>query len=102
MTSVAALCATAATCTYKPGNHEQREGPMLGKTIQAVLQEHTDSLMSLPGVVGTAIGQCEGKPCIKVLVVKNTPDLLREIPSTLEGFPVTVQETGVIRALDST
>ncbi len=74
---------------------------MPGKTIQAVLQEHSDSLMSLPGVVGTAIGQCEAKPCIKVLVAKKTPALLGKIPSTLEGFPVAVEETGEIRALDS-
>jgi hypothetical protein len=99
--SVAAFCAVAAMCTSKPGNDQQREGSMPGKTIQAVLQEHSDSLMSLPGVVGTAIGHCEGKPCIKVLVAKKTPALLGKIPSTLEGFPVAVEETGEIRALDS-
>jgi hypothetical protein len=98
---VAAFCAVAAMCTPKPGNDQQREGSMPGKTIQAVLQEHSDSLMSLPGVVGTAIGQCEAKPCIKVLVAKKTPALLGKIPSTLEGFPVAVEETGEIRALDS-
>ena len=72
---------------------------MAGKTIKAVLREHTDRLMSLPGVVGTAIGECEGKPCIKVLVVKETPELVNEIPRTLEGYPVIIEETGEIRAL---
>jgi len=70
------------------------------KTIETALDQHTDRLMSLPGVVGTAIGECEGKPCIQVLVLKNTPDLSRSIPPSLEGFPVVIVETGEIRALD--
>ncbi len=44
--------------------------------------------------------ECSGQPCIKVFVVKKTPDLLKQIPSTLEGHPVEVQETGEFRALD--
>ena len=74
---------------------------MQKKTIQTVLKEHTDKLMALPGVVGTGLGECSGKPCIKVFVVKKTPDLLKQIPSTIEGYTVAVQETGEIRALDS-
>ena len=73
---------------------------MREKSIEAVLKEHTDRLMALPGVVGTAQGLCDGKPCIKVLVVAKTADLLAQIPSVLEGYTVEVQETGVIRALD--
>ncbi len=73
---------------------------MQKKTIQTVLKEHTHSLMVLPGVVGTGLGECSGKPCIKVFVVKKTPDLLKQIPSTLEGYTVAVQETGEFRALD--
>jgi hypothetical protein len=70
------------------------------KTIEAVLREHTDRLMALPGVVGTAQGLCDGKPCIRVFVVTKTADLLVQIPDVLEGYTVEVQETGVIRALD--
>ena len=70
---------------------------MQKKTIQTVLKEHTDKLMALPGVVGTGLGECSGKPCIKVFVVKKTPN---QIPSTLEGYTVAVQETGKFRALD--
>ena len=68
------------------------------KAIETVLKEHTDSLMSLPGVVGTGQGQCEGVPCIKVFVVEKTPALLDQIPSAVEGYAVVVQETGEIRA----
>jgi len=44
--------------------------------------------------------QQKGELCIKVLVVKKTPELTQKIPSTLEGFPVVIQQTGEIRALD--
>ena len=79
---------------------QNSENLMAEKTIDAVLKQHTDRLLSLPGVVGTAISECEGKPCIKVLVVKKTPELSEKIPLELEGFPVVVEETGMIRRLD--
>ncbi len=82
----------------KAGNEE--EG-MAAKTIQEVLKEHTDEWMSIPGVVGTAIGESEGKPCIKILAVEKTKGLVNKIPSQVEGFPVVIQETGEIRALES-
>lgn len=79
---------------------EKKGEPISKKSIETALDQHTDRLMSLPGVVGTAIGECNGKPCIQVLVLKKTPALSRRIPRTLEGFPVVVVETGEIRALD--
>jgi len=79
---------------------EKKGEPITKMTIETALDQHTDRLMSLPGVVGTAIGECRGKPCIQVLVLKKTPDLSRSIPPTLEGFPVVIIETGEIRALD--
>jgi len=65
-----------------------------------VLKEHTDSLMSLPGVVGTGEWECSGQHCIRVFVVKETPELLNEFPNAIEGYLVTVQETGEFKALD--
>ena len=70
------------------------------KTIEAVLKEHSGNLMSLPGVVGTGEGRCSGQPCIKVFVVKKTPDLTHRIPAEIEGYAVQVEETGAIRARD--
>lgn len=98
---VALVGATLGACGGRaedPGVSARR---MAADSIQAVLQRHTDSLMSVPGVVGTAIGQCQGRPCIKVYVARKTPQLLERIPSSLEGFPLAVEETGEIRALDS-
>ena len=70
------------------------------KTIEAALREHTHGLMSLPGVVGTGQGLCDGQPCIKVFVVKKTPELFGQIPTEIEGYTVAVEETGEIKALE--
>ena len=72
------------------------------KTIQQVLSQHTDTLMSLPGVVGTAQGECSGQPCIRLLVAERTEEPLKRIPTVIEGFQVTVYEVGEIKALDET
>lgn len=78
----------------------QEEKAMQQKSIEEVLKTHTPDLMSIPGVVGTAIGKQKDNLCIIIMVIKKTPELTEKIPSTLEGFPVVIQETGEIRALD--
>ena len=72
------------------------------RSIEVVQASHTDSLMRIPGVIGTGIGLCDGTPCIKVLVVRATPDLRKAIPDSLEGYRVILDETGTVRAQDST
>ena len=69
------------------------------RSIDDVLSTHTDSLMALPGVIGTAQGEQAGKPCVTVLVIELTDDLKRQIPGDLEGYPVVITESGEIRAL---
>ena len=66
--------------------------------IQDVLKAHTAALMSLSGVVGVGQGECSGEPCIRVLVVQKTPELVSKIPTAIEGYAVEVQETGDIKA----
>ena len=94
------LFTAPAACGQQGAKDDEEHRPMQQKKIETVLKEHTDSLMALPGVVGTAIGECAGKLCIKVYVEKKTPELLKQIPSAIEGYTVAVQETGEIRALD--
>jgi hypothetical protein len=67
------------------------------RTIEEVLAAHTDALMAVPGVVGTAIGVSEGAPCIRVLVTDAGAAVRGRIPERLEGYPVRVEVTGVIR-----
>jgi len=69
------------------------------KSIETVLKEHTDELMAMPGVVGTAQSLCGGKPCIKIYVSDMTAELQQKLPKTLEGYAVDVEVTGEFRAL---
>jgi hypothetical protein len=75
--------------------------PQSRPPIQQVLERHTDSLLSVPAVVGVAQGESAGRPVIQVLVVQRTPELEARLPRTLEGYPVVIAETGEIRARDS-
>lgn len=68
------------------------------RSIQAVMDKYTTTLMSISGVVGTALGESSGEPCIKVFVAQSTPELLEQIPSSLEGYPVAVEESGQFHA----
>ncbi len=71
---------------------------MTTQPIEQVLREHTDSLMAVPGVVGVAIADCGGNPCIRVMVEKKTAELARRVPQKLGGYGVDIAETGKIRA----
>ena len=75
---------------------------MPSRPIAEVLKEHSDELMSIPGVVGTAEGLCNDNPCIKVFVKEKTKDIDQRIPDELEGYPVEVEETGEFKALPQT
>ena len=86
------LVAGAVACS---GAHSG--GDSVARSIDAVLVAHTDSLMALPGVVGTAIGLCDGERCIKVFLADSSTDTKDRIPSSLEGYRVVTEVTGTIR-----
>lgn len=67
------------------------------RDIDAVLAAHTDSLLAIPGVVGTAIGLCGSERCIKVLVANSKTAAMERIPNHLEGYRVVVEVTGPLR-----
>ena len=70
------------------------------ENIKLVMDENVDSLMSIDGVVGVAIGALDDQRlCIKVMVKKKEPKLNKKIPDQLENYPVVIEETGIIRAL---
>lgn len=73
---------------------------MSKKTIEQVQEEHTGQWLAIDGVEGTAIGLYKGKPCIKIFSSKKAEDLQEMIPSTVEGYPVIIEESGAFRALD--
>ncbi|MDP2208534.1 MAG: hypothetical protein Q8K98_07145 [Bacteroidota bacterium] len=84
-------------CTTKETTQTRKDTGM--RTIEQVLEENTPRLMLIPGVVGTAIGECEDEPCIKVLVNVFTEELELKIPKSIEDFVVEIEEVGDIRPL---
>ncbi len=89
----------ALTMTLGCTQDAAKEDAMPKKSIETVLKEHTDDLMALPGVVGTAQSLCKGQPCIKIYVSEMTDELQQKLPKTLEGYLVDVEVTGEFRAL---
>ena len=67
--------------------------------LEQVLRKHTDSLMALPGVIGTAEGEQDGKPCIVVMVAELINESKVQIPAELGGYPVDIRVTGEFKAL---
>jgi hypothetical protein len=89
-----------AGCCYSGPSDLEKGQYMTERTIEQVQEEHTDEWMAIPGVVGTAIGLYEGKPCIKIFTSSKPQEVRDKIPSTVEGFLVIIEETGEFRALD--
>jgi len=91
---------TVTAATPAPDTSRTTERPpavtKAPKTIDAVLAAHNDSLMAVPGVLGTAVGRCDGAPCIRVLVGRVSDEIRRRVPRTLEGYPVHIDVTGTI------
>lgn len=70
------------------------------RDIKTVMETHTAELMSIPGVVGVAIGlNRQNTPCILALVVRATKEIRKRIPREIERHPVELMVTGVIRGL---
>ena len=81
----------------RPTHRSAGDAPFRVSLAEA-LSRHTDSLMAIPGVIGVGEGQFRGEAVVQVLVVRKTPELELRLPSSLEGYPVRVVETGVIEA----
>ncbi len=103
---VAAFCvgllAGTASCggpAEEAAQLNQEQATVTAKTIEEAQQHLTDSVMSLAGVTGIMIGECDGAPCIKVLVVRKTDERAKQVPSEFEGYPVELSETGELRPL---
>ena len=95
----AVLAAVLAACSGSQGARGGGQSAVIGRSIDEVLAAHRDSLMALPGVVGTAIGLCAGERCIKVLLGDSSAEAKRRIPTRLDGYRVEVEVTGPIRPL---
>jgi hypothetical protein len=89
-----------AGCSYTGPSDLEKGQSMPEHTIEQVQKEYTSQWMAIDGVEGTAIGLFEGKSCIKIFSSKKAEYLRKMIPSTVEGYPVIIEETGIFRALN--
>jgi ribosomal protein S28E/S33 len=65
--------------------------------LKAAQKHLAARVMGRPGVTGTAIGEKNGKACLKVYLSER--DAGRSIPRSVWGVPVVVEVTGPIRPL---
>ncbi len=81
-----------------PGSSDMlAASPSQVKAVMEVQDRHTERLMAIDGVIGTATGLAEdGRVSVKVYT---TRPRVEGIPSELDGVPVVVEVTGEIRAL---
>ena len=71
------------------------------RSIETVFNENVSKWMAVEGVVGAYQGEENGKACIKIMVIKKTKQLRSVLPKEVEGYPVLIEETGVIRPLNN-
>lgn len=71
---------------------------MQKKSIQEIIQKYDDVWLSIPGVEGIGIGELDKKPCIVIFASIPEDKLGKQIPKYIEGYPVTVKETGTFEA----
>jgi hypothetical protein len=87
---------------------DKQDQQQVSNRIKAVMQDYKQDLLAKANVVGIGIGyrQLDGKPTDKlalvVMVAQKIPatELSQEdqIPATLEGIPIDVQEVGELTA----
>ena len=100
--SICAVCAVGSLtgCSRSYVGELEKGERMPERTIEQVQEENTNEWMAIPGVEGTAIGLFEDKPCIKIFSSVAPEQLRHKIPSTVEGYPVIIEETGAFRAFE--
>jgi len=72
-------------------------------TIQEVKTRYQGQLMELPGVISVGIGKNDqGKPAIIIGLDGKEHESAKQIPETLDGYPVVTQDIGPVRAQKDT
>lgn len=68
---------------------------MTAVSIQEAQGTLNDRVLGKRGIEGTAIGQADGKACLKVYI--SDPEAETVIPKKVAGFPVVVEASGRFR-----
>src|SRR5262245_12137410 len=83
-------------------NMAQNSSPSPKRDINAVLAAHDKELLALPDVVGVYVGTLEDRRtlCLRVMLTRKNPETERKIPRTIEGYPLVMEVTGEVRAIE--
>ena len=83
-------------------NMAQSTSPRPNRDINVVLAAHDKELLAIADVVGVYAGTMQDSqtPCLRVMLARKNPESERKIPRMIDGYPVVIQVTGTIRALD--
>lgn len=70
--------------------------------LARAIAEHAEEWLAIPGVEGAAVGLLEDgrTPCVQILVERLTDELERKLPTSVDGHPVVLVESGGLRPLD--
>ena len=96
MLPVAALCAALVMLLLPSAGWAQGKSERAHERVIEVQERHTERLLGIEGVVGTAAG-----PEAVIVLVKNSK-AAKKVPKELDGVPVNVKISGEIRALEAT
>ncbi len=96
--SMAGSC-TPAVSTLAHADAEAQSVGLSAEVVEsakAIRDRHEDTLMSVPGAVGTGIGAGDqsGQPAVEVFVEKLTPEAQSAAAQEVEGLPVKLVESG--------
>jgi hypothetical protein len=70
------------------------------KPLNEVFIEYQDSLLSIPGAQGFYESIMEnGEKCIVIMIESDTESIRKNIPDSLEGYPVKLNVTGKIKPM---
>lgn len=95
---LACLLIQAAVWAQSPFVTARPDPDAMIQAVMEVQDRHTDRLLRIPGIVGTAITILpDGQYAVKVLT--RYRGVGRALPAFLDGIPVAVEEVGDIRAL---
>jgi hypothetical protein len=93
-------CVVLITVMYCHRAEVMKEEQPTFRDINLVLEDHSAELLAKPEVVGFYVGQLEdGHSCITVMLKSDDPEAKKNIPATLEGYPVRIEVTGEFRPM---
>ena len=69
----------------------------MSSDVRGAQKELDGRVLGKPGIAGTAIGQKDGRPCLKVYL--SDASAKGSVPGSIRGIPVVVETTGKFRKL---